>query len=342
MHKIVISAGMCAGLAVAAPGVATAKDPTPTDTAQNILAEFRIGGVFVRALSLSSNTLKFEPCNLHIPLNAETYSLAKATKSTTWLGPDLPQTPYDFNKNNKKVTLFGGSEDPKWNPVLVILDRDKTVGHAVQFFDVDANTNVSNFDNDDWAGATRGCWGKSTPAEVLACNTNALRDLIGRTKKFYFEPKGLSRGVEQYNEVRLFNYDPSAVVGFIIEDRQCQETNELSCKVDDGHLQKLQKVVNAFWHGPKQGTENPCLAPAIKSDGYGPWKPLEGYAPKYNTIAGNGQRELPVFRLGYSGEAEIAGQKKLTAMELRYVTSLVPGDAAAALDLAGLEKDKDL
>jgi hypothetical protein len=342
MHKIAISAGICAGLAVAAPGVATAKDPTPTKAAENILAAFRIGGVFVRALGLNTNTLKLEPCNLHIPLSAETYSLAKATKSTTWLGPELPQTPYDFNKNNKKVTLFGGDDGPKWNPVLVILDRDKTVGHAVQYFDVDANTNVSNFDNDDWAGAQRGCWATSTPADILKCNTDALRDLIGRIKKFYFDPRGLSRGIEQYNEVRLFNYDPSAVVGFIIEDRQCQETNELSCKVDDGHLQKLQQVVNAFWHGPAQGTENPCPAPQIKSGGYGLWKPLDGYAPKYNTIGGNGQTELPVFRLGYSDEKEIAGKKKPTRMELHYVTSIVPGDPAAALDLAGLEKDKDL
>jgi hypothetical protein len=29
-------------------------------------------------------------------------------------------------------------------------------------------------------------------------------------------------------------------------------------------------------------------------------------------------------------------------MELHYVTSIVPGPAAAALDLAGLENDKDL
>jgi hypothetical protein len=61
-----------------------------------------------------------------------------------------------------------------------------------------------------------------------------------------------------------------------------------------------------------------------------------------NLIAGNGQTELPVFRLGYSDDEQIAGKKKPTKMELHYVTSIVPGPAAAALDLAGLENDKDL
>jgi hypothetical protein len=347
MHKILTVAALGAGVALAAPGVASAQDPTPTATADKILSEFLIGGVFVRALGLDTNTLKFEPCNLHVPLNGDTYPLSKGTKSTTWLGPGLPQTPYNFNANNKKVSLFSDDEGPKWNPVLVILDRGKALGHAVQFFEVDANTNVSNFNDDDWAGATtsgptRKCWSRTSPADILACNVDELTDLIERMKRSYFGSATLDRGIDRYNEVRLFNYDPSAIVGLIIEDRQCQRTNELSCKLDDAQLQRLQTLVNAFWHGPKQGTENPCPAPQVKPGGYGLSKPLDGYAAKYNTIAGNGQSELPVFRLGYSGAKEIAGKQKPTQMELHYVTSIAPGTAAAAIDLAGLDKDKDL
>lgn len=343
MEKLLGTAMVCAGLVVASGGIARAGDPPPTPAATTVLTAFKTDGVIVRALALNTDTIKYEPCNLDVPFTKDTYSLFKGTKSTTWLGPELPQTPYDFNENNKLISLFDAKDEPKWNPVLMILERDKTLAHAVQFIEGDGNTNVNNFVDHDWEGATNGCWRDPTPSTVLSCNLTKLKGLVELMMKFYFTPTSLERSATKYNEVRLFNYDPTALLGFVIEDCQCQRTSELDCVLDPTQAARLEKVVNAFWYGPKSGTTNTCPAPKVLAHGFGQptTLPSHSYPPTYSTFSGSGLTEVPVFRLVYVKSHDT--DEKPTSMELRYVTSIVPAPKdSGAMDLGSLVDGKEL